>query len=286
MRKQTPNFEIRNSSRRAGLTLVELLMAVSVTSVLSIVLGGLMLAVRTAHEHSTGLETSTTQATAASDRIRYMVAEAGVYQLPGEPTTAGLAVVHHRTSAGDLPDVLVVWSGGRSGGMAGQGVLARLPRVEELVIYCPDPQDAAGLVEITVPGDSSDVDFRSAGFAKTILSLIASAQVETVLICDRIRPTALGAFGGFPAEEVGNVRFTLEWTPDEAEIDSTAPGSAEWYALPWAQGIVAGDSGLRQANVCMEFQVESRAYEARPTGTNWAAVPYFASASHRYVYSP
>ena len=55
----------RSADGRHGFTMIELLMAVSITSMLSVVLGGLMMAVQTAHDHSQGLQTATTQATAA-----------------------------------------------------------------------------------------------------------------------------------------------------------------------------------------------------------------------------
>jgi prepilin-type N-terminal cleavage/methylation domain-containing protein len=270
----------RSAGGRHGFTMIELLMAVSITSMLSVVLGALMVAVQTAREYSNGLETATTQATATIDRIRYIVSQAGVYRIAGQPTTVGLAVVNHRWASTDLPDVLVIWSGGRNGGLADTGTLYRLPHVDELVIYSPDPGDATRLVEITVPGNTTDIDFRDASFPSDILALIGSNGTERVLICERVRRSSQADL----TVETGNIRFALEQTPPDSELQPAMPGTAAWYGLPWVQGIVSGDSGLRQANIRMELQVTRHEGDSPETDGTTTAIPYFGSASRRYVY--
>ena len=268
------------------MTLVELLIAMTITSMTSVVLGGLIMAVQTARQHTEGLEEATLQAQASFDRIRFMVSHAGVYQLDGEPTCLGLAVVNHRWSSFDLPDVLVVWSGGRNGGMAEAGLQRRLPGVNELVLYTPDSNDPSRLVEIVVPGNAAAVDFRDPGFANVILSLLRSANAEPVLLCDRIRVSHFSESHDSLASDVGNVRFEVEQTPSDSDLASIAPGTFEWIDLPWAQGIVSSESGLRQASVRMEFQIEPRSHESAGTDFKPIAIPFFASVSYRYAYQP
>ena len=275
-------------------------MAVSVTSILSVILGGLALAVHAARDQARSVTEATSQATAAIDRIKWMVSSAGVYQLPDQPPVLGLAVVPHQVGTVMLPDVLVVWSGGRSGNLAAEGVQERLPRVSELVIYAPDSSDARRLLEITVPSDSSEIDFRDTNFESRILSLIASRAADPVLICDRIRVseldrqgkilTANGANAGSlvsSAAKAANVRFELTSTPDETALATAAPGTPEWYDLPWVQGIVSGDSGMRQATLRIELQIAHRP-DASSARTDTAAVstPFFGSVGYRYVYRP
>lgn len=272
-------------SRRA-VTLLELLMAMTITSMLSVVLGGIVLAVQSARQHTEGLEEATQQADAAMSRIEYMVSQAGVYRVGTNPVTVGLAVVPRRWSYFDLPEILVVWSGGRTGGMAGAGLQTRLPRINELVLYAPDPADPRRLVEITHPGNSASIDFRASGFASTILTLVQSSNAQKTLLSDRIRRSALSGFAGFSSAEAANVRFEMTQSPSDAEIGSTASGTAAWINLPWAGGIVTGSSGLRQANVRIELQVEPRAHDAPGTAEKTIAIPFFGSESIRYVYEP
>jgi len=272
---------------RAGLTLVELTLATAITSMLSVVLGGLILAVQTAREHTEGLQDAVTFAQATTGRIRTMVAEAGVYQMTGTETTLGLAVISHTGSSVELPDTLVIWSGGRNGGLAAAGVQQRFPRLDELIVYTPSPTDPSRLVEVAFPGNSSSIDFRASDFASTILSLLPTSAAESILICDRVRTsvsadgTAAGGSGN-----VSHVRFELEQTPGDADLTAAVPGTDAWNALPWAQGIVSADSGFRQATLRIEIQIEPRT--DRPAGGDLTpiAVPFFGSASYRYVYQP
>jgi len=269
-----------------GVTLIELLMALTITTTLSIVLGGLMLAVQAAREHTEGMEEATAQAQASLERVRYMVAHAGVYQLDGAETVLGLAVVGRAWSSSLLPSILVVWSGGRGGGMAEAGVQSRLPEVDEIVMYSYDESAPSRFVEIIVPGDSTEIDFKAADFDDTILSLISSASAEQLLLCDRLRRSTLSGSPPFSDPGVGNVSFGLEQLPDEASIAAVTPGTQAWNDLVWSQAIVSSDSGMRQATVRMEIQVEPYSFEAPSTDSIPIAAPFFGSASYRYVYRP
>jgi hypothetical protein len=267
-------------------TLVELLIAVTITTCLSVVFGGIITAVHSAREHSEGLEEATAQAQVSLERMRYLVSHAGTYRTAGQPTTVGLAVVTRRWSIVDLPEVLVVWCGGRNGGMAQAGLQTRRPRIHELVIFAPDPDNPARLVEVMLPGNSSEIDFRAANFNATILGLLSSASAEKVLLCDRLRVSSLSAFAGFSAAQAGNARFELTQTPSDSALSSTSPGTSAWTALPWAQGIASSSSGLRQATLRIELQVEPRSRPAAGTAATSIAIPFFGSASYRYAYQP
>lgn len=278
-RKATLNFI------RRGFTLVELLMGMTITAMLAVVLGGLINAVQTASDYTKGLETANTQGRVAIDRVKYMVSQAGIYQLPGQPTRHGIEVVNHKISVINFPDVLVVWSGGRGGGMADAGVLNRFPLISELVIFAADPADAERLVEITIPRDSSEIDFDDSDFDRDVLALIDSSDAEMVLLCDRIRTTGISRWRK-KRPELPNVRFELSVTPSDDDIAATVPGSDEWNELMWAQGIVSSDSGMRQVTLRTEFQVQPNENIPGDTYLSSIATPYFGSASYRYVYEP
>lgn len=273
----------RSRRERSGFTLIEVSMALAITAMLSLILAGLVSAVQTAHAHTRGLEDATLQAQAAIDRIRYMVAHAGAYRVAGGATVSGIAVVNHKWTVYNLPDVLVVWSGGREGGMAAAGEQSRLPRANELIVFAPDPADPSRLLEYAFPKSTAEVDFQSGGVANQILGLIASPQAGGVLLCDQVRQSQLPQLAWYPAVQAPNIRFELVRTPSDAQLAATTPGTAQWNALPWAQGIAAGDSGLRQTTLRIELIVEER--ERLSAGaTSSAGVPFFGSASQRHVY--
>lgn len=279
-----PGAKVAARAGRHGFTLVELMMAMSITAILGVILTGIVSAVQTAHAHTTGMEDATLQAQATIDRIKHMTAHAGTYRIGGEGTTVGLAVVGHKWVIYDLPDVLVVWSGGREGGMAAAGERDRLPRADELIVYAPDPADGSRFLEYAFPGNTAEVDFRASGFANQILSLLTSPEAEGVLLCDRVRRSQLPRLAWYAEVSAANVRFDLEVTPTESQLSSTTPGTSAWNELPWAQGIVAGDSGLRQSTVRIELMVEPRGRPLPGTETIAVAIPFFGSASHRHVY--
>lgn len=238
-----------------------------------------MSAVGTAREHVEGVEESTLQAEAAMDRIRYMISHAGMYETSGQPVVAGIAVVNHSAGLDYFPDVLVVWSGGRTGGKAAAGLQTQLPKINELVIYLPDPSDPRTLVEMMIPGNSSTIDFRSGSFATTILSLISGGGTEKVSICNRLRSADISS------STWGGAWFEVTQSPSDTELLAT-PGTSQWNALVWPQAIVTSESGCRQVTVRMELQVETRSYEKPGSDSSPTALPFFGSASYRYDYHP
>jgi hypothetical protein len=203
-----------------------------------------------------------------------------------------MAVVCHEWAGVELlPDVLVVWSGGRNGGMAAAGVQERLPTIDELLVYTYDPQETSALVEIAFPDNSGEIDFRDSGFTSQILSLIASSDAEKTLLCDRIRGSQLFDSNDYLAEYFGsttyvNIRFELSQTPDDSELQTVSAATSGWYELGWAQGIVASDLGMRQATLRMELQISRKSPSAPDADSSVQTIPFFGSASYRYVYRP
>jgi hypothetical protein len=256
------------------------LIAMTITSLVSIVLGGLILAVHTAREHTDGLGDATLQGQGAIERIKLTVADAGVYRVSGQPTVMGLAVVRQTWSSYSMPSILAVWNGGQSGGMAAAGVQTRLPKVNELTIYAPDPAAPARLLEITLPARTDSIDFAGATFTATVLSLIADSGARKVALCDRLRTSPLTTGGGTPST-AGNVWFELDQLPSATSLAAATPGTSAWNALVWSQGIVGSDFGMRQATLRIELQLALRSTAVQGDALT---MPFFGSASYRYVY--
>lgn len=275
-----------NAADRAGFTLLEVIIVMTIMPLLAMVVGGLVLAVHTAWNHTHGLEETAAQGRAVVERIRFMVSQAGIYEIAGTPTTAGIAVIPRFFGPYELPEALVVWSGGRTGGMVEQGVQHRLPRAQELVVYTPDPAEPHRLLEVIFPGVTTPVDFRSPGLPATVRLLLASPAAETTLLSDRVRRGLLDGVGAVPGSVAGNVRFGLATSPSDESMVAVLPGTAAWYGLTWPQTLVSSTSGVRQATVRIELQLTVRDQEDRHVDLAEACLPVFGSASYQYVYRP
>jgi len=271
---------------RAGFTFVELVSSLTILTMTMTVLSGLMLAIGQAWDHATALEESRKQSQATMSRIRWMVQQAGTYRMTGQSTTLGVATVNQAWMFYQAPSILVIWSGGTTGGMADLGVQSRLPVASELVVYAPDAQAPSKFVELTFPGNSTPVDFRAASFTTTINTLKAWTNRKSVKLCDRLRVTASQSFSWFSVPAVGNSRFELTYSPTDSQIAGASPGSQNWNDLPWAQGMAGADNGLRTASVRIELLLERN--PAKPQTDNYysTALPFFGSANRRYVFQP
>lgn len=268
-------------------TLVEVLMATAITSFTVFVVGGLTLAVQSAKEYAEGQAEGAMRARAALDRISAMVAEAGTYRIAGQPTVLGLAVVDRVRGPMPLPEILVVWSGGRNGGLAAQGELTRLPRCDELVVYEADPANLRVLSETAFPGDSSSIDFSSTAFGATILSKLASAAAQRAVLCEPVRVVPLTGNPGPSIPDVPAVRFETESLPSDDDLLGVPSGTQAWLDLPWCQGIAAGGLGLRQTTVRTELQLFARrvAEDVRDPASE-PSLPFYGSAVRRHVHRP
>lgn len=264
---------------RTGFTLIEMMISMSILSFAAAVFGGLMLAIAAAWDHSTALEDSRRQAQTALNRIKWMIQQSGTYRVSGQSTQVGLAVITSSWGSYLAPTGLVVWSGGTNGGMNSQGPQSRLPKASELVVYVPDTNPSR-LVEVTFPGSSIDVDFQASSFAGTIQSLMGSTSRRSILLCDRLHATSASG----SSSSTGNIRFELTASPTDGQISAVALGSQGWNDLPWGQGLVAADRGLRTASVRIELLLDPDPKKITSDNGYSTAVPFLGSANRQYVF--
>ncbi len=277
---------VRNQRTRRGLTLVELLMSMAISSILIVALAGIVTATQTAWKHTQGIEDSQAQVTAAFDRMKMMVSQAGIYQINGQAPQVGLAVVSHPWNSIDIPYTLVVWAGGRNGGISDQGTLKRLPNINELLIYTIDPNDSHNFVEIALPAVDASIDFNSSSFNSTIRSAITSSSAESALLSNRVKSSQYILSGKPWGSAVGNIRFDLVKTPSDANLSGVSTGTSAWMSLPWPQGTASASSGLRQATVSYEIQFEVTERTSLNDVNSSTALPFFGSSSRLYAYTP
>ncbi|MCA9013800.1 MAG: prepilin-type N-terminal cleavage/methylation domain-containing protein [Planctomycetaceae bacterium] len=276
----------RNPVSRNGLTLVELLMSLAISSILIVALSGIVTATQSAWQHTQGIEDSQAQITATFDRMKMMVSQAGIYQVSGQPPQVGLAVVTIPWNSIDIANTLVVWTGGRNGGISDQGTLTRLPKISELLIYTSDPNDAHNLVEIALPGVDSSIDFSSSSFNSTIRSAIKSSNAESALLSNRIKTSQFILSGNPWGSAVGNIRFEIVKSPSDSDLSGISPGTSDWMNLPWPQGTASSTSGLRQISINYEIQFETAERTSFNDVNSPTALPFFGSSSRYYAYAP
>ena len=251
------------ASHRGGFTFVELTIAIMITSMVTVVIAGLVSAVHHAWDFSTNLEDTQVQASAALERISFAVGNARCYRIGGGNPIPGVAVVTHSWSILAMPDTLVVWNGGRNGFSAGRlatvgqdGHFSSYPNRNELTIFAADPNNPGHLVEISFPSATGTIDFSASTFGDDIRSLIQSNQAEFALLSDRVRATRMPVAGSNPSL-LSNVRFEIESTPSQTQLGGVTPGSTAWRSLPWVQGMYGSDFGLRQVTGRTELQLET-----------------------------
>jgi hypothetical protein len=268
-------YDTRTGPDRSGMTLVELTVAVSVMSLVVVVLAGIMTAVDTARRHVEGLHEATALGRFAIGRVHDAVNRTGTYRIGTGATVPGIKVVW----TDGRPETLVLWTGGRETSLAEQSPLSRRPRANELVIVTPDPAEPTRLVEIVVPSAADEVDFTASSFATRVRQLISSANAEKVTLCNRLRVVRSPE----DAEaRLAAVRFEQEATPADEQLAATASGGTAWRALPWAGGISTSTSGLRQVALRVEIQVVS--FGSAHVSAEAPALPVFGSAVRRYLY--
>ena len=167
--------------------------------------------------------------------------------------------------------------------MNAQGLLTRLPVASELVVYAPDASTPARLVEVTFPANTTVVDFRSGTFSTTIQSLLKLSSAQKILLCDRLH-TSTGKSG--TTSNLGDVRFELSASPTDSQISAVTVGSQAWNDLPWGQGLVGADRGLRAANVRIELLLDPDPKKLATDSGYSTAIPFLGSVNRQYVFQP
>lgn len=270
-----------SAAQRAGLTLLELMLAMTVSTILVGALSILAGATRQTSEFSVGQSSALQHGRVVLDRIGRFVGQAYATE-----TYPGVVVVDETVSGHRYCDTLVIWSppGGTPANVAGP------PLVRELIIIAPDPTDARRLMEFTASTDSRTVQLNDASLntsaGRTFISSIktASTTVKT-LLTPLLRTASTNSTGsGTPRAAV---RFECELHPTAAEIASFRNGTLDWDELPWPQGLFSSSAGLRQVWLRCEAQLMSKEYVAGGTAPADAVpLPFLGSATLHYTLSP
>ncbi|MDY0167749.1 MAG: prepilin-type N-terminal cleavage/methylation domain-containing protein [Thermoguttaceae bacterium] len=260
-------------SHHGGLTLIELLIAMSIMAMVVGALGTLAHGVQLAFEYTEGRGLATQHARVVLDRIARHVEEATA---SGE--FPGFLVVPAVEGGGEFPEVLVVWHpNGQPADPDG------LPRYNELVIYAPNVSNASQLLEMTAPQDNRTVPPISdmSRWRSELSALRGNSRMESFALTNLLRMCSVSGTGG-SSDQRGAVRFHSRVRPSEADWAAYKSGEKDWTELPWVQGVFGSQTGLRQAALQIEFQLmPGDAPVVADTNTH-GAVPFFGAAALYY----
>lgn len=269
-------FEYKNETvapelrQRRGLTLIELLIAMSIMAMVVGTLGGLAYGLQLAFEYTEGQGVATQHARVILDRIARHVEEATASeQFPG------FLVVPDIEGGATFPEVLVIWHPrGQAADPNG------MPRYDELIIYAPNVSTPSQLLEITVPQDSRTVPPTRdmARWRSELNALRTGSRTESFVLTNLLRMCSASGSGG-SSQWRGAVRFHSRVRPSETDWAAYQSGETAWTELPWVQGIFGSQTGLRQAALQIELQLMPG---AAPAVNTYAAAPFFGGAALYY----
>ena len=261
-----------DKSRRRGLTLLELLIAMSIMVIVIGTLGALARAVQLGSEYGEGHGTATQHGRVCLERIARVVNEA-----TAGSSFPGFLVIPEEVNSWRFPDTLVVWHP-ESPPTDTDG----LPLFSELVIYCPNPAAPGQLLEVTAPGDDRQVPSidETARWASEIESIKASRDSRKIPLTNLLRTSMVSNVADYT--ERGAVRFESLLRPSADQWQQYESGSLDWDELPWVQGIYGSQTGLRQSWLRIEMQLMPGTTVADNDPGGQQAIPFFGSAAVYY----
>lgn len=262
---------INVSSNRPGLTLVELLIAVSIISLTAIALGTLARATQISAAYVEGHSNAAQHARVTMERIQRAVRTGSANE-----TFPGVVLFAETVSGDRFPDTIVVWKPAEGTTAANP---TALPKFNELVVFCPNPARPNELLEITSRNDLRTVPALSniSQWTTELNALKSGETSKKVLLTDMLQTARSNS--GSTARAC--VRFEVSLRPTAAEITSFRNGTLAWDAIAWPQHWYGESTGMRQTWLRMELQLLPSS-RADGVATASLAIPFLGSAALYY----
>jgi prepilin-type N-terminal cleavage/methylation domain-containing protein len=264
--RRFPISDLRIAIRR-GVTLVELLVATALLSLIAVGLASFARTVEIGSDYGYGRATAAQHARVVLERIGRAVNQAQATEI--DP---GFAILSETYGTSRLADTLVVWTSDAN--------RDQLPQVHELTIFTPNGQAPGELIELSFPGDSRTVSLVNNSGLKTLVdSLRSDANRRQVVLTNLLRTVDLPEDSGRPHAAVVFSGFSR---PSAAELASFRGGTTAWENLSWPQGVYGGKAGLRQGYVRFELQLMPGDGPAAAVRQIDETLPFFGSAAVYY----
>lgn len=262
---------------RPALTLLELIIAMAVMLLVVGTLAGLAKGVQLGFEHGEAYGTITQHARVALERITRTVNEAKANkQFPG------FLVVAENDGSYRFPETLVVWQ------RATPPIDTDLPRVNELVLYCPDRNQPSVLLELKDLSDATQMpslDPTGASYAANLASWQAKVlSIRQSTTATKVRLTPLLRTAAVPGYGLrGAVRFESRLTPSDTLLKTKTWTQLQPYSV---QSVYGPGFGLRQAWMRVELQLQPQTNMDVTDAGGLYSVPFFGSAAVYYLMHP
>lgn len=229
-------------------------------------LSTLSLAVQGASGYCRGQTTAAQHGRVVLQRI-----ERAVYAAHASEQFPGFVVFSEAVGGYDFPDTLVVWQP--------QGAAADpsgWPKVSELVVFCPNPQNPAVLLELRQPGDTSTAPLLSSASAWTsLLSGMKASASSRVELTNRLRTASpSGSETPSTSDRRAAVRFNVLMAPSESQWAQYRAGNIAWDEIDWPLDMYSTQIGLRSIVCQCEIQLQTGDGEGAH-----AMLPFFGSAA-------
>lgn len=258
-----------SAPRHGGLTLVEMMIAMSIMAIVVVVLATLARAVQLSAEYGDSHAEATHHARVVIERITRTVREATT-----SDDFPGFLVVADTIDGNRYPDMLVVWHpAGAATDPEG------LPRYSELVIYCLHGDHPNRLMEITAPNNSTIAPPADdeAGWSAAVATIRGDAGGNRATLTGLVRTCLVPT-----STRRGAVRFESRLRPSDDDLALYRDETLTWDELPWVQGIYGSHVGLRQAWLRIELQLMPGAGAAVDDPAGQQAIPFLGSAALYY----
>jgi hypothetical protein len=257
---------------------LELLLASTAMTIIAAALGTLAATVHTSNDYCQQQGQALMHARAAWLRIQNSIENAQT----SEPFP-GCIVVTQTVAGYPFPESLIVWKpAGPAAAPTG------LPRVNELLIYTPNPQSPNELWELSAPANTNTVPAvaDATGWQTLLASLRADSASQKLVITNRLRAASTNVVAAGAAPSTSNlrgaVRFRVAVTPTLADFAAYRAGTMPLANLPWPLDLYGQKAALRSVTCFVELQM------ATEPGDNSVdtALPYFGATAIRYSLIP
>lgn len=273
---------------RAGLTFIELLLAISVVMMIVMALSAVTTAVTEGYEYNTGYSEILQQVRVALSRI-----ERAAKTATASEAFPGILVVPQTTGGYEYPDAVVIWNPDNGAAVDPEG----LPRMNEIVVFRTNPYSPNKLIEMRFPNNTDEVPDASsltlwreildeylaaeAGVSGSVSDFDSWQRPSIAVITEQVRTSMLKSEDSLGASNFGAVRFEVRLSPDDIDLASYEAGDLTWDQLSWPQGVYSSSTGMRQVWLRTEIQLVPNIGEGTAD-----PIPFFGSAALYYDLSP
>ena len=188
--------------------MTELLAACVIMTLIAGSLSTLSMAVQGANGYCLGQTTAAQHGRVVLQRI-----EKAIHSAHASEQFPGFVVFSDAVGGYDFPDTLVVWQP-----LSTPANPTGRPRVSELVIFCPNPQNPEQLLELRQPGSSTTAPALSSTSAWTsLLNNLKANATSRVELTNRLRTASTNTSGSTSTNLRAAVRFNVMMSPSESQ---------------------------------------------------------------------